>query len=212
MRRALIIVGAAIGIPALLAGSIFAAAQLFDTTKTDDHTFSQHVKHVVIEADAGDVELVQGGRTVRVRETRHYVLDSPELTRSVEHGVLTLKGECDGVFFISCETDYRVEIPEGVSVEVRTHVGDINAVGIDARRIEARSNVGDIRVEAARRADVNARTNVGDVEVEVPAGTYDLDADTDLGDTDLNEIVSNDKARFSIRARTNVGDVDATAG
>jgi hypothetical protein len=185
MKVALIIVGGAIGIAVLLTGTIYAASQAFDTTKTDEHTFTQHVRHIVIEADAGDVELVQGGRTVAVRETRHYLFDSPEVSRSVEDGVLTLKGECDGAPLISCDTDYRIEVPEGVTVDARTHVGDIDALAIDARHIEARSNVGDIQIEATRRAAVNARTNVGDVEVKVPAGTRDVDADTDVGDVDV---------------------------
>jgi hypothetical protein len=211
MKLALIIIGSTIGVLAGLAGAVYGATQAFDTTKTDTQTFSQPVEHVVIEVDAGDLEVAQGDRTIEVRETRHYLFDSPELSRSVEDGVLTLRGECDGVLFAVCETDYRVEIPEGVTVELRTHAGDIEAEGIDARRIDARSNVGDVRIEATRRADVEARTNVGDVEVRTPAGTYDVDADTDVGDTDLAGIVSYDRARCTLQARTNVGDVDVAA-
>lgn len=185
MRLALIVVGSTIGVLAGLVGIGYAASQAFDTTKTDAYEFRQRVKHVVVEADAGDVEVTRGGRRLEVEETRHYVLESPELSRGVERGVLTLKGECEGVLFALCETDYRVEVPAGVTVEVRTHVGDIEAEGIDARRIEARSNVGDITIDSRRRARIDARTNVGDVKVTVPPGTGGVDADTDLGAVDV---------------------------
>jgi hypothetical protein len=186
MRLALIIVGSTIALMASLAGAVYAASQLFDSTKTEEHSFSERVRHVVVEIDAGDLDIVQGDRRVEVRETRHYVLDSPDTSRSVEDGVLTLRAECDGVLFAACETDYRVEVPRGVTVDVRTHVGDIDAKGIDARRIEARSNVGDVTIEAKRRAQIDARTNVGDVAVKAPRGTRDVDAHTDVGDTDVD--------------------------
>lgn len=211
MRLALIITGSTIGFLIAVTGTIYAASAAFGTTKTDTYTYSQSIKHVVIKADAGDVEIVKGGRAVEVKETRDYLIDSPDMKRTVEHGVLTLEAKCDSLLFPVCGTDYRIEIPRGVTIEARTHVGDIDAKGIESRRIEARANVGDIHVESARRGDITARTNVGDVEVKVPGGTYDVDVDTNVGDRDIDDIDSRDRVRHAIEARTNVGDVSVAA-
>jgi DUF4097 and DUF4098 domain-containing protein YvlB len=211
MKKALIIVAASLAGLAVLGGAFYAAAQAFDTTRTDHETISRSVKHVVIKADSGDIELVPGGRSVEVETTRQYFLDSPDVSRSIEDGVLTLKSECGNLASISCDTDYRVEVPEGVTVDVRTYVGDVEADGIEARRIEARAYVGDVDIDATRQSDVTARTNVGDIDVELPKGAYDIDSDTAVGDSDVAGLISSDHARHSIDAQSDVGTVNVAA-
>jgi hypothetical protein len=211
MRAALIVFGCLFATFTVLAGTIYAASETLDTTKTDEESFGRSIDRVVIRADSGDIDVVPGGRSIQVRETRDYVLDSPETSRTVEDGVLTIEAECDGSLSLFCATDYRVEVPAGVTVDVRTYVGDIDIDGISSRRVAARSYVGDVHVDARRRADVDARTNVGDVDVELPAGRYDVETDAPVGDSELHGIDTSDRAKRQVEARTDVGDVDVTA-
>jgi len=211
MRTALKITGISLGALALMGGMLYAAANTLDTTKTRETTISQAVHKVVIKADTGDIDLVRGGHSIEVRETKSYVFDSPEVHQTVENGVLTIEGECDGVLGILCDTDFRIEVPEGVEVEARTYVGNIEIDGIEADGIEARGYVGNIQIDAGRRADVTAHTNVGDVDIAVPTGIYDIDADTTVGDTDSGGLTSRDGAKHAIDATSDVGTVDVTA-
>ena len=169
MKTALKIIGISFASLAVLGGGIYAAAQALETNKTHSDTISRTVDHVVIEAESGDIEIVPARRSVEVERTDHYVLDSPDESRTLEDGVLTIESECDIAPF--CASYYSVEVPDGVTVDVRTYVGDVDVEAITGRRIEARAYVGDVHVDAARKGDVTARTNVGDVDVKVPRGT-----------------------------------------
>jgi hypothetical protein len=189
MKTALKIIGISLASLAVLGGGIYGAAQALEETDSYRDKVSQRVDRVVIKAETGDIEIVPGARSVEIERTDSYSLDSPDATRTLENGTLTIESECDGVFSAFCTTDYRVEVPEGVTVEARTYVGDVDVNGISARQIEARAYVGDVDVDAARKAEVDARTNVGDVHVEMPKGAYDIDsvvdADTDVGSVDV---------------------------
>jgi hypothetical protein len=205
------IIGATFAAAAAIGGGVYAAAETLDTTKTEESTFGRSVERVVIKADSGDIEVVRGGRSVEIRETRSYVLDSPDVTKSIEDGVLTIESECGGVLSIVCETDFRIAVPKGVPVDARTYVGDIEIDGIAASSIEARGYAGDIDVRAARRSDVTARTNVGDVDVEVPRGDYEIDAEASVGDSDVDGLTAADRAKHRIKAQSDVGTVDVAA-
>lgn len=185
MKTALKIVGISIVALAVVGGAVYAMAEALEETETHNDTISRDVDHLVIKAEAGDIEVVPGGRSVQVQRTDSYVLDDPDVTRTLEDGVLTIEAECEGLSPM-CTTDYRVEIPRGVTVEARTYVGDVDVDGIAAHRIEARAYVGDVHVDAARKGEVTARTNVGDVDVELPSGGYDeLEAEADVGSVDV---------------------------
>lgn len=49
------------------------------------------------------------------------------------------------------------------------------------------------------------------VVVDVPAGDYEVDADTDSGDVDVAGITRNDHSPRSIKARSDSGDVTLRA-
>ena len=211
MKTALKIIGASFVALAVLGGAVYAAAEALETDKTHNDTISRTVDQVVIKAESGDIEVVPGGSSVEIERTDHYVLDSPDETRTLEDGVLTIESECDSVLAPFCATDYRVTVPQGVTVDVRTYVGDVDVEGITGREIEARAYVGDVHVDAARKGDVTARTNVGDVDVELPRGTYAVDSDTAVGDSDVDGLIASDGAQHEVEARADVGSVDVTA-
>ena len=211
MKRAFIIIGVSFASLAVIGGTIYAAAQVFETTKTDRKTVSRSVDHIVIKAEAGDIDVAPGGGSVEIEQTNSYVFDDPEISETVEDGVLTIESDCDGVTSLFCETDFRIEVPEGVTVDARSYFGDIEVDGIAARRIEARAYVGDVEIDARRKGDVTARTNVGDVDVEMPRGTYDIDADAAAGDADVDGLITSDRADHTVDAQSDVGAVDVTA-
>ena len=178
MKTALKITGISFAVLVLLGGAMYAAAEVLEESETHRETISGAVDHVVIKAETGDIEVVPGGRSVEVERTDSYAVSSPDVNQTVENGVLTIDSECDGVFSPFCTTDYRVEVPEGVTVEARTYVGDVD-VSVD------------------RGTDVEARTHVGDVDVEVPMGDYDIDTDTPVGDSDVDGPSDSDRANHT---------------
>lgn len=188
MRTGLKIVGITCAAIAVIGGGMYAAAKTLDTTKTSDTSVERSIDRIVVKVDSGDIEFVRGGRNVEIHETKSYVLDSPDVTRTIDDGVLTIESECDGVLSIVCETDFRIEVPKDVSVDARSYVGDIEIDGVAAPRVEARGYVGDIQVDVTRKSQIDAHTNVGDIDIEVPKKTYDadsVDARADVGSVDV---------------------------
>ena len=192
MKTALKITGISFAVLVLLGGAMYAAAEVLEESETHRETISGSVDHVVIKAETGDIEVVSGGRSVQVERTDSYAVSSPDVNQTVKNGVLTIDGDCEGVFSMFCTTDYRVEVPEGVTVEARTYVGDVD-------------------VAVAGKTNVEARTHVGDVDVEVPMGQYDIDTETPVGDSDVDGPSDSDRAKHTIEARADVGNVDVTA-
>jgi hypothetical protein len=211
MKTAAKIIGISFVALAVLGGAIYGAAQALEESDTHRDAVARAVDHVVIKAESGDIDVVPGGRSVEVERTDRYVLDSPDVSRTLDDGVLTIESKCDSVLAPFCATDFRVQVPHGVTVDVRTYSGDLDIDGITGRQIDARAYVGDVHVDAARTSDVTARTNVGDVDVELPRGTYAVDTDTAVGDSDVDGVIDSDGARHGLEARADVGDVDVTA-
>ena len=211
MRNGLKIVGITCAAIAVIGGGMYAAAETFDTTKTSDTSVTRSIDRIVVKVEAGDVEFVKGGRNVEIHETKSYLIDSPDVDRRIEDGVLTVEAECGGVMSMFCTTDFRIQVPDGVSVEARTYVGDVEIDGVAARRIDARGYVGDIQIDAVRKGDIDAHTNVGDIDIEVPRGTYEVDADVEVGDSDVGGVTDSDRARHTIDARADVGTAEIAA-
>ena len=192
MKTALKITGISLAVLVLAGGAMYAAAEVLEESDTHRETISGSVDHVVIKAETGDIEVVPGGRSVQVERTDSYAVSSPDVSQTLANGVLTIDGECEGVLSPFCTIDYRVTVPKGVTVEARTYVGDVD-------------------VEVTRKTDVTARTHVGDVDVVVPRGTYEIDTDTPVGDSDVDGATDSDRAKHAIEAHADVGSVDVTA-
>jgi hypothetical protein len=202
------ILGAVLLALAACAGAAFAVNQAFSKTDTTKRTITEPVRAVVIDADAGDVRLVRGTGAIHVTATREYVFAKPHVTHVVEDGVLRLKSACGRAFVFDCDTHFRVEIPAGVSVNVETSAGDVDGVALDSGDVRIETKSGDIDLGFVDQPDrVDALTTAGDVALGVPGGTYAIDVHTDLGDSDVDGLVVDERARRSITIRTQVGDV-----
>ena len=208
MKKALLIVGAAILGLAAFAGIAYGTNQAFSTTETETTRVSEPVRAIALDVDTGDVELVRGSGQVTVEQTSEYLISEPEVERSVENGVLTLKSECGGMFLLDCATDFRIEVPAGVAVNVKTDVGDVTGTALASSDVRVRTDVGDVEFDLTTAPNrLEATTDVGDVELVLPDAAYATETDTDVGEIDVHGIVQDDRAPRSVTAKTDVGDV-----
>lgn len=148
------------------------------------------VDRVVVQADAGTVELVtaDGLRVERAIRGPELALS---LSHSVQDGTLTLVARCQHL--LPCAVDTRVEVPEGVPVEVELGRGEVWATGVarlDLKLGEGTADLdlagdlvasvgnGDLRARLPGAASGRVGVGDGDIELEVPQGAWTVDAQT----------------------------------
>ena len=188
----------------LVPAAIVLADAAFQNTTVTTHTFPGPIDGIVVRSGGGDVELVPGrGRSVRVRETRHYLFKQPTLQRAVRNGVLTLEARCEGTLGVTCTSDLRVSVPAGATITLDVDSGDVDARGIDAGQARLRSDSGDARLELiGRQGRVHLRGESGDIDVRVRDARV-IDTQTDSGDI----VVAASARPRRIRAVTDSGNV-----
>jgi hypothetical protein len=176
----------------------------FQNTTVTTHTFPGPIDAIVVRSEGGDVELVPArGPSVRVRETRHYLLRQPTLERDVSHGTLTLEARCAATLGVTCESDLRVSVPAGATVRLDIDSGDVDARGVDVGEARLHSDSGDLHLGLiGRPSRVRARSDSGDIDVRARAARV-IDAQTDSGDV----IVAASARPRRIRAATDSGNV-----
>ncbi len=200
----------------------------FASTEHRERSFPAPVERVEIDVIGGDVEVLARPRQRAVRTSRETksFLGSATVTEELHGGVLHLRARCDLGFIGTCETNYRVEVPPGVSVhtrsiagdvlitgvegdiDVRTTSGDIEMSGLRSRKTRAKSTAGEVTIGVRRVPDrLQARTTAGDVKLVVPAGTYSVEVDTGAGDDTVSGVIDDPAAGHAITARTTAGDV-----
>ena len=117
----------AVAVIVVVSGALAVVNLALDRTEVRTYAISEPVRAIVVKADSGDVRLIRAaGKTVDVRETRHFILKRPKLDRDVAGGVLTLDSRCNGLV-LSCSADLRVTVPAGVEVTVDSDSGNVNA-------------------------------------------------------------------------------------
>jgi hypothetical protein len=208
MKKILVFAGAVVLAIFAAGGVASGAGEVLGGKKTETHTVAAPVRSIVLDVGVGDVELVRGADHVSVRETRHWGLKKPHVTRDVRDGVLTVKAHCPGGWFSHCSTNLRVSVPEGVAVQVRNGVGDVTGRGLLVRDADLKTNVGDVDLRfASAPSNLRAESDVGDVSLVVPRGTYAVDTQVDGGDERVSDLVQDGRAPLHITAVTNVGDM-----
>jgi hypothetical protein len=116
----------------------------------------------------GNVDLVRasGTATIVAIDARHGFLSSHDREDTLRGGVLRLRGSCDFVTIGTCEEDYRIEVPRGVTVSVRTSAGETTATGLRGGDLELRSSAGPVTATGIRAGEVVLRSNAGPVKAE----------------------------------------------
>ncbi len=207
MKKALLIIGVSLLGLLALGGIAYGTNQAFSTTDTETTRVSERVRAIDVDIDTGDVELVRGSQ-LTVEQTSEYLISKPDVEHSVKDGVLTLKSDCGGLFLLDCTTDFRIAVPPGVAVKVRTDVGNVTSTALASSDVRVKTDVGDVDLGLTTAPDrLEALTDVGDVEFRLPDAAYATDTDTDVGEIDVNGVVQDDRAPRSVTAKTDVGDI-----
>jgi DUF4097 and DUF4098 domain-containing protein YvlB len=204
-KKVTIAVAAAIGVAGAAAGVALGAKGVLWNKQTKHERIAVPVHRIVVDGNAGNVEVTTGGSDVEVKRTTSWLFSKPTVRVYVSNGVLHLESHCGhGVL---CATDFRVRAPTGVAVEVDTNAGDVTVKGAPGN-VSAEVDAGNIDLDLARAPQrIDAESNAGDVHVAVPRGTYAVSTHTNAGDESVRGLVRYDLAAHTIRASTDAGDI-----
>jgi hypothetical protein len=182
------------------------------------------------DLEAGDITIVGGGRrdAVEVRRTEHYAFGrTPETFRRVEAGIFKVTSRCPTSLLAKCTVAYRVVVPDNVALNIRTTSGDvalrdyrgtarvastsgtIDIAGYCGNALDARAGAGSITLDAiCAPPQTTLRAGSGSVHATLPAGRYDIDAESASGDARVRGITARDDAPYSVQVLSGSGDVD----
>jgi hypothetical protein len=202
-----------------------------DRTSTT-YSVSGAMLGVELDVGGGNVEILGGGDEVLVRRTERSLFGhEPQEQRTVEDGVLRITSRCVSFVLGSCSADYRVTVPQSVSVTITADQGDVNlaahrgsaqivtgggSITADAFCgfvLQATARGGNIDISAICSPErLELRTDTGDVRAVVPPGRYSIDADSNIGTVDVRGLERADDAPWRIQALSSSGDVTVEAG
>jgi DUF4097 and DUF4098 domain-containing protein YvlB len=218
------------------AAAAFAATWLATTSKSSTE-YTALVPGTLVRVElsvaAGDVEVL-GGATADVlvdRTDTSTFGHSPQERRSVADGVLRIESTCPRLVIGSCESDYRLTVPETVPLTISAPRGDVRIVAYRAAvslstaggdltvdafcgpTLDATATSGDVELIATCSPDrLSFLTTSGDVTVRVPPGLYNVEAESITGEADVRGVTDEPGAPFRIQASTNSGDVTVETG
>ncbi|MGW3349829.1 DUF4097 family beta strand repeat-containing protein [Nonomuraea rubra] len=228
MKRAAVIAGL-LGVSAALTGC---GAGFTEETDTVSYEVGDDVRALRVEADSGTIEVVESQRRgVQVTEQLVWRKNKPKTGHQVQGGTLVLSYECPaavgfGAVATSCDVNYRVEVPRGLSVKVASDSGTLTLKGLSGA-LDALSDSGAIEAEGLAVRQVVAKTDSGDVElaftgapdrvtvssdsgrvtIGVPQGAYDVVATTDSGAKDI-KVDTDPSAPRRIELTSDSGDLE----
>jgi hypothetical protein len=178
----------------------------------------------------GNITIVGGGQrdAVEVRRTERYAFGRvPETSRRVKAGVFQVSSRCPTSLLAKCSVDYRVVVPDNVALEIRTTTGNvalrgyrgtarvsstsgqIDIAGYCGNALDARAGDGSITFDAiCAPPQTSLRAGSGSVHATLPAGRYDIDAESASGDERVRGIVPRDDAPYSVQVLSGSGDVE----
>jgi hypothetical protein len=178
VRQLLFGVGSVLTLLMILWGS----AQALDALSIEEERVARSyvgVTAIDLRHAHGNVDLVraEGRRTIVAIDSRHGFLSAHEREDTLRGGELRLRGSCDFLTVGTCEEDYRIEVPRGVAVKVKTSAGETVARGLRGGSLELRSSAGPVRAIDVRAAAVELRSSAGPVSATgVRARTLTLDS------------------------------------
>jgi hypothetical protein len=177
--------GAAVVCLAGLFGGLFAVNTLLDHEKTERFVVAEPVQKVIVASDAGDVDVVATDTDrITISQTMRWLTHEPSPERTIAEGVLRLDDACGGWAVFRCETDYRIEVPRDLAVEVDVDAGNVSVSGV-AGSVSLRSDAGDLEATGLASAQVKATTDAGHVELAFAAAPTAIEAASDAGDVTI---------------------------
>jgi len=153
----------------------------------DGWQFSEDLDAIFVQVANGSITVMNSSGDAEVDWDGGGFGDAASPDVYVEDGILHV--DADGG--LSGGGDITVGLPPGVGIGAWIDYGEID-VDLDAR------------------SDVVACAVAGDVRIEVPAGAWDIDLDTPIGDTTVDGIDDDPDAEFHIRSRIAAGSLSIT--
>ncbi len=150
---------------------LWGSAQALDALSIEEERVARGyvgVTEIDLRHAQGNVDLVraEGRRTIVAIDSRHGFLSAHDREDTLRDGVLRLRGSCDVLTFGTCDEDYRIEVPRGVTVRVKTSAGETTARGLRGGDLELRSSAGPVTATGIRAGEVVLRSNAGPVTAE----------------------------------------------
>jgi hypothetical protein len=182
---------------------------------------------LVVDDDAGRVEITVGDGPVQVTETLKYGRQRPTTGHTNVAGTVHLTaGSCWALFDSGCEVNYQIRVPASTAVEVRANAGTVTATGLtgdlrvtadagSVRATELGSAHTTVQADAGKvtlryrstPSTVDATADAGSIEIWVPGGvSYAVNATTDAGDHTV-EVPTEGSSPHRITAHSDAGSV-----
>ena len=217
----------------LIAGAAVLAVWWLESSRTTTvaYTVPGTLLGIELRVQSGDVTIVGGSRGCRlaVATTRSMGTDRVSSV-SFGAGPCISSRRCPVLVLGSCASNYRIEVPNNVSITVRAEQGAVRLEGYQGSA-NLRTNAGSISVEGycglvlgATSASGSIRVGTscspsrlalfsasGSVAVTVPAGHYRINADSRSGRSRVSGLVSDAGAPWDIEALSNSGNVTVAA-
>ncbi len=159
------------------------------------------IRSVEVDVDAGRVTVVPATHATTVERTRTYLAGEPRATETVVGDVLRIAAECPRIVTFGCKVDYRVKVPPGVAVRIRTEHGSVSVAEITGL-VDVDTKAGGVRLTRTR-GPVRVNTSAGNVDGIDLAASF-LDATTGAGRIRLS--LAEPPGRLGLR--TGAGNID----
>ncbi len=189
-----------------------------------DQKIAEAFTSVDVDVEAGEITIVEDDRLLVPRlqvEKSWRGMSQPEVKVAVVAGELRVKASSPKAIFLGLptgsESNVKITLPSKgdylKSVKVKNNVGSIN-IRTGSETVNADSNIGDVTLELGSftaPTSTRATSNVGKVTVHVPFDSFQIEASSNLGRTEVNLIKDNPAARNTIKASSNIGNVFVSA-
>lgn len=214
VRVAIIAVGALLTVTVIALTSLGFADSFGRTVESAPLQFGVGIRHVQVDMGFGTM-IVRGGDGAEIRGERRVTraLQQPTYRERVEGDRLLIDASCPIVSGIWCDVSYTLDVPSGVTLDIRSGAGSIDVRGVtgnarlrsgagsvtidDTRGdLDLESGAGSITGRRLRSASVTASSGAGSTTLQFNAPPERVDAEAGAGSVDIE--VPRDDARYRI--------------